>query len=632
MKWVGGLGTVFTAVVVAFLLFRQYNDIVVTVHPIGLPPALKATDNSEAVLTNEIISVAQNLLNIRDGSAPQAVQIEEDCFDAATSIHDLRQELAKEFDYNVRIDQQRQKDYFEGLADNLARHAEVILPFYRRRSVDIRGEVTDKSNQLSLVLTATFSGGKSHAAPSISAPNKDALVKLAGKELIRFSTPWLYASTAAFSDTKDDKQTLNILIDEFPFNDRSLVLAMKGFTFLYSNTVSNQDSSLESADNAFAEALIINPNSYWALIGHARVKLTSFKRGKPGPKTTVQWSDYREAEENLQKAIRKNPSNPESYGILYVLYVLKGDQQKAAEQRQFFTIRATEQQQYFRSMGTVIALSATLGRPDGIKEALKELDDLKAQPGPPTSLEHTSLLRSRGLVAAKARDIAEFERIGGEAYRKRNSCLLVELARFALHASENEKEIPARVAWLKQSAAHHEYAREAGAKGFHFYNNWGAVNFRLGDYEQAIGMYKRALEFYGDTTWAFSNWGNALYAQGKFHEAGEEYLQAMTYGQTRASVEGLLKSKLQQSLIVPNPSMKKEALTALLTMFAKQELEWPYLTPGSYDVASYAHCLLGNKDLSIAYAGKMNSQNIDSAIPLEFAHVNGCIKGKTGTF
>ena len=236
------------------------------------------------------------------------------------------------------------------------------------------------------------------------------------------------------------------------------------------------------------------------------------------------------------------------------------------------------------------------------------------------------LLQSRGVVAAKTGDIAEFNKVVGQGYRDRNGCLLAELAKFALSASEEEKNPSARNTWLKNSVRYHEYAQESGAKGFHFYNNWGEASWRLGAHQQAIAMYKKALGFHGDATWALSNWGNVLYSQGLFSDAEEKYLQAMNYGKTKASVEGLLKSKLRQSLVMSDPLMKKAALTTLLAVFSKQELEWPHLTPGSYDVASYVHCLLGNKDLSIAYAGKMNSPNIDSAIPLEFAHVNGCIE------
>lgn len=184
-----------------------------------------------------------------------------------------------------------------------------------------------------------------------------------------------------------------------------------------------------------------------------------------------------------------------------------------------------------------------------------------------------------------------------------------------------------RVAWLKQSAAHHGYASEAGAKGFHFYNNWGEVSYRLGAFDQAIELYKRALQFHGDTTWAYSNWGNALYMQGKFHEAELKYLQAMSYGKTRASVEGLLRSKLRQSLLIPESAMREQTLTELLTTIAKQELDWPTLTPGSYIVATYAHCLLGNKDKSIDYREKINTQDVNAALSAELLQVDSCIKG-----
>ena len=170
--------------------------------------------------------------------------------------------------------------------------------------------------------------------------------------------------------------------------------------------------------------------------------------------------------------------------------------------------------------------------------------------------------------------------------------------------------------------------RYLGAKGFHFYNVWGQVKEELGAYEQAIQRYRKALEFYGDESWALSNWGNTLYRQGKFREADGKYLEALAAGKTLASAYGLIASRLSQSLLFTEAAKREEALTAFLAMFAKLELEWPQLTPESYAAASYANCLLGNEGRSVAYRDKMKVPGFQFDMS-HFGYVDDCIRNLT---
>lgn len=597
---------------------------VVTVHPIELAASITNVAGSPAVFTDEVIGHAQKTLDLQEGFTPQTVRIEQDCLESDMSIQELRKDLAAGFSYEVRIIKPRDRLSTERIADHLAEYLEGKLPFFRRRSVEVHGEVTEKDNVINLVLTATFVGGKVYESTTIiRTESREILVKQAGIELLRFAAPWLYASTAAFGDRRNGRQALEILSNEFPSSDRSLVLAMKGFTYLYSNVVGTADDNVEFADKSFKEALIVNSRSYWALVGRARTSLKLFTKGRPGPRTATQWGYWNEAEANITKAIQEDAGNPEAYSIMYVLYVVKGELPKAAEQREFLIKHAKKRQQYVRAVEGIIVL--TLGGPDGLKEAIKDLQVLMAEPGITDNLERASLLRSRGRVAAKKGDLGEFEHIAVEAYQNRDGCLLVDLAKLALKTSDEQAVGVVRDAWLKRSNTDHEYAGASGAKGFHFYNNWGRVNEELGAYERAIQMYRKALEFYGDESWALSNWGNTLYRQGKFREADIKYKEAMAAGKTRASAQGLINSRLTQSLRLTDPALRKEALTALLVMFAKLELEWSQLTPGSCAAASIANCLLGNEEGAIAYRDKMKKSGTEHDMP-SVDGVEECIK------
>lgn len=607
-KLVSGLGGAAGVVAISYLVFMQMNVTTATVEIIALPNTLEERGYSKIVMADEIVSVAQSRLGTQAEAAlvavPSSRHLERDCIGGNLIIKDLKSAFVHQFADQVKVKRKKEPSgRLEVAAEAIANFIEQ-LPFFKGRSVAIRGEVKGNSGSLLLEMIATFPDGKTYRLPKpVVADSSDNLVEMAGVALMRFAAPWLYASSTIFDDPEDVQDVLTILLDEYSVSDPSLLYSLRGFSTLVAGRDLDGAEKAVSARNDFDRALTLDSNNYWALIGNSMSNFQIYHANGTDSKAASENKAYRVAGKSLEKAMALRPDDPAVYILLFDYYYSVGDLEKSEHYKAMAFDAARRQGRYPGVVASLVQILAgdhgDFGAADN--ELQRYLSERPLDVGIYSDAKEVIL--SAAAMAATRNDWLAFNRFSRELLVDGDPCVLARLGSFlASRAGEGQSVI--RQELLREADLHFKAAEEKGMTGFRFYNQWGTVLNGLVEYDEAIRKYEEAMKYYGDTAWALLNIGNVLYQKRMFKDAERKYRDSLRIATVPKAIQGYLLSQFYAASQIQDATERAAKYTEFLsnaTYYGRQIGDnMKKLWLPIYAVASYAQCSMGKKEEAVA--------------------------------
>jgi len=81
-----------------------------------------------------------------------------------------------------------------------------------------------------------------------------------------------------------------------------------------------------------------------------------------------------------------------------------------------------------------------------------------------------------------------------------------------------------------------------GLRSFDFYNAWGSLLSKISDYDGAASKYEETLNYPGDHEWSYLNWGSAKIDSGDYEMAVNLYRKSLEFGTVPNAVYGFLEA------------------------------------------------------------------------------------------
>lgn len=620
------LSSIFPISLVLYLVLSQWNEMVIIVEPISLPPSMTSIGYSGEVFRDKMVSESQRLLGTRrasDGRVVHAMEtLEPECFTMRPFLRDLKSDYIKDFSYSIRFDGKREKGTYEYIADTITYYLERMW-FFRHKSVSVRGEIIPDGDLFTLRLTATFSWGKTHSSTKILGKGKQFFAEQAGHELIKFAAPWVYVSSRIFHDLRNGVEAAIIVNDEFRRNNQALNQSMMGFAFAYSGKMSQARQNLTAAEKHFGEALIRSPANYWALIGRSHVESTVYFYPIHGPKRAIQWDSFNRIQTDLQRAIDEDLDNPEAYVRLFSLYWAKGDMQQSEKYQNLYLEKSKKRGEYVRAMiGVVLSLLYSPEERDH-RKAESELHRLRSGSDAKGDSDYSDLQLISAMIAVRKGEVDSIRILSRELLKTQSWCALEMLrTSFILEETEHAELIVSQLA-LKELDSLYGLLEESGIVNFKSVNSWGVVLYKMNESDRAIEKFKKAFEYHVDDTLPLANWGFALIKQGKYLEAESKFLESIKIMPTMYAIEGHLASMWLQ---MPNSPAREERLAQtrkFIDTLEHYERKYEIESSTVMYVAALANCSVGNYEKAITYKKRISKWDQD---PVLLRGVEECLQ------